>query len=381
MDFELEDEQKLLQARAIGFAQRFLNAGLAERESAGQFHREGWSLCAQHGYLGLTVPTEYHGLGLSASDALAVLEGLGHGCRDQGLLFAINAQLWAVATPILQYGTVAQKQKYLVSLCDGTAIGANGSTEPEAGSDVFAMRTRAERQAESYVLNGTKIFVSNASVADLFLIYATMDPSRGVLGISAFLVERNTPGLHVGPPTKKMGLRTSAMADVTLDNCLIPHCNRLGRAGRGAEIFELAMEWERGCILATAVGHMQWQLAKCIEHARSRRQFGQPISKFQSVANLIVDMKVRLDTCRAMLYRVGYNKDRGRAAAIESAMAKLHISESYVQSCLDAIRIFGGAGYMAELGLERDMRDAIGSLIYSGTSDIQRNIIAKCLRL
>ena len=173
-----------------------------------------------------------------------------------------------------------------------------------------------------------------------------------------------------------MGLRTSPMAEIVFDGCRVPAANRLGREGRGAQVFESSMEWERGCILATCLGVMRRQLDACIAHARSRKQFGRAIGKFQSVANKIVDMKVRLDTCRPLVYRIGRLKDQNRPGMQEAAIAKLHVSECYVKSSLDAIQIFGGYGYMTEQEIERDLRDAVGGTIYSGTNEIQRNIIA-----
>ena len=184
-------------------------------------------------------------------------------------------------------------------------IGANGASEPDAGSDVFAMRTRAELRGADYFLNGVKTFVSNAPVADVFVVYATLDPSLGPMGITAFIVERETPGLTIGRKLEKMGLRTSPMSEVVFDNCAVPAANRLGREGRGVTVFESSMEWERGCILANYLGLMRRQFEACVEYVRSRKQFGKPIGKFQSVANRVVNMKVRLDTCRPLVYRIG----------------------------------------------------------------------------
>ena len=308
------------------------------------------------------------------------MEGLGYGCHDQGLLFSINAHMWTNSIPILTFGTHDQKKKYLPGLCDGQLIGANGVSEPGAGSDVFSMRTRVVQEANGYVLTGTKIFVTNAPVADLFAVYGTLDPKRGALGICAFIIEKGTPGLSVGKKMDKMGLRTSPMAELVLDNCHVPEIARLGREGRGGEVFNCSMAWERACILATCVGTMRRQLEKCIEYARTRKQFGQPIGKFQSVANHIVDMKLRFETARLLIYKVGWLMHTGKSADIDAAMAKLYVSESYVKSCLDAIQVHGGGGYMTELEIERELRDSVGSTLYSGTSEIQRNIIARGLR-
>ncbi len=378
---DLTPEQREWQAAAIQFARGELGQDMIRRDHEEIFSREGWDRCARFGVLGMPVPTEYGGMGLGLPDVIAVMEGLGYGSRDQGLLFSINAHLWTNTMPLLAYGNDEQKRKYLPRLSNGEVIGANAASEPDAGSDIFSMRTRAVRQGDSYVLNGSKTFVSNAGVADLVVAYATVDPALGPMGVTAFLVERDTPGLTVSRKLEKMGLRTSPMAEVVFDDCRIPVSNRLGREGRGVAVFESSMEWERGCILANCLGVMRRQLEEAISHAQARRQFGKPIGKYQSVANRIVDMKVRLDTSRPLVYRIGTLKSQGKPAAMQAAIAKLYVSDCFVKSSLDAIQIFGGYGYMTEQQVERDLRDAVGSTLYSGTSEIQRNIIAKSLGL
>jgi alkylation response protein AidB-like acyl-CoA dehydrogenase len=378
---ELSEEQTKLQESAVAFARASLGGDMIGRDREAHFDREAWRRCADFGVLGMPIPEEHGGLGLGLSHLLAVMEGLGYGTRDQGLLFSLNAHLWTNSIPILLYGSVAQREQYLPPLCDGTLIGANAASEPDAGSDIFGMRTRARRDGDVYVLNGAKTFVTNAPVADLFVAYATVNPALGAMGITGFIIERNTPGLSVTHKLDKMGLRTSPMAEVVFDDCRVPVSQRLGREGRGVAVFECSMEWERGCILASCLGVMRRQLEACVEHARSRKQFGKPIGKFQSVANRLVDMKVRLDTCRPLVYRIGALKDAKKDATTEAAVAKLYVSESYVKSCLDAVQVFGGYGYMTEQQVERDLRDAVGGTLYSGTSEIQRNIIARGLGL
>jgi alkylation response protein AidB-like acyl-CoA dehydrogenase len=379
MTFELTEHQQELQDSAIAFARSAFGADMIERDRAEQFDNEGWKSCARFGLLGMPVPEKYGGLGLGLSELVAVMEGLGYAMRDQGLLFSINAHLWTNTLPILVYGTEEQRQQYLPGLSNGELIGANAASEPGAGSDIFAMRTRAERRGDGYVLNGQKMFVTNAPVADLFATYATIDPALGATGVTAFIVESRSPGISISRKLHKMGLRTSPMAEVIFEDCYVPAVNRLGREGRGVQVFEASMEWERGCILASSLGLMRRQLEACLAHARARKQFGQSIGKFQSVANRLVDMKVRLDTCRPLVYRIGWLKDRNRPATLEAAVAKLYVSECFVKSSLDAVQIFGGYGYMTEQEVERDLRDAVGSTLYSGTSEIQRNVIARCL--
>ncbi len=381
LNVDLTAEQLELQQAAVEFARSALGKDMIARDHAETFLREDWVKCAEFGVQAMPIPKEHGGLGLGLTTLIAVMEGLGYGCRDSGLLFSLNASLWTNNIPILLYGTDDQRQRYLGGLCDGSLIGANGASEPGSGSDVFAMRTTAVRDGDHYVLNGTKTFVSNAPVADLFVTYATIDPALGPMGVTGFIVERDTPGLSIGNHLHKMGLRTSPMAEVIFEDCRVPVANRLGREGRGAEVFECSMEWERGCILGSFLGTMKRQLEECIGHARSRKQFGKAIGKFQSVANRIVDMRVRLDTSRPLVYRIGHLKDQQRKAAIEASIAKLYVSEALVQSTLDAVQVFGGYGYMTDQQVERDLRDAVGATLYSGTSEIQRNLIAKGLGL
>jgi alkylation response protein AidB-like acyl-CoA dehydrogenase len=381
MNFELTPEQQTLQKAAIEFARRELNGNMIERDAQQMFSHDGWKKCAAFGVQGMPIPKKYGGREAGPITTIAVMEGLGYGSSDQGLLFSINAHMWTNSIPLLKYGTTEQKKKYLPELCDGSLMGANGASEPSAGSDIFSMQAHVRKNGSDYVLNGRKIFVTNAPVADLFTIYATLDATLGAAGICAFIVEKGTRGLSVGKKKDKMGLRTALMAELALEDCYVPETALLGREGRGAEIFNCSMAWERACILATCLGTMQRQLERCVEHARRRKQFGQPIGKFQSVANRIVDMKLRYETARLLIYKVGWLMQNNKSADMDAAMAKLYVSESFVKSCLDAIQIHGGAGFLTGLEFEREMRDSVGSTLYSGTSEIQRNIIARRLRL
>ncbi|HEY9526740.1 MAG TPA: acyl-CoA dehydrogenase family protein [Anaerolineales bacterium] len=381
MDFSWTEEQLKYKQAVIEFAQKELNKGLIDRDRQGELSRENWKKCAQMGILGLATPEEYGGSATDIVTTMLVMEGLGYGCRDNGLIFAMNAQMWSVQHPILTFGTEAQKRKYLPGFCSGEIIGAHGMSEADSGSDAYSLRTRAERTSAGYVLNGSKMFVTNAPVADMSVIFATVDPAKGRGGVTAFLVDKGTPGFRVSRNIEKMGLRTSPMGELILEDCVVPEENRLGPEGAGTSIFNSSMEWERSCILGSHVGAMERQLEECIRYARERRQFGQAIGKFQSVANRIADMKVRLETARLLLYKVAWLNQNGKSAVMEAALAKLYLSESYVSSSMDAIRTYGGSGYMSELEVERDLRDAIGGTIYSGTSDIQRMIIARWLGL
>jgi alkylation response protein AidB-like acyl-CoA dehydrogenase len=234
---------------------------------------------------------------------------------------------------------------------------------------------------DCYVLNGTKMFCTMGPVADVFVVFATVDKKKGFMGVTGFIVEKDFPGFRVSREIEKMGLRTAPFAELIFEDCRVPVENRLGREGNGAAIFDDSIEWERSGILAGLLGAMERQIERCVKYAKERTQFGKAIGKYQSIANRIVDMKVRMETARLILYKVAWMKKAHGKAPKEAAIAKLYLSESWVKSCLDAIQIHGGYGYTIEYELERDLRDSIGSTIYSGTSEIQRNLIARYLGL
>jgi alkylation response protein AidB-like acyl-CoA dehydrogenase len=381
MDFDFSPDQLAFKKSVIKFAQKTLNEDMIHRDKESIFTRDLWKKCAAFGVLGLPFPKEYGGADCDILTTLSVMEGLGYGCKDNGLTFSINGQMWTVQMPILHFGSPEQKQKYLPKLCSGEWIGANGMTEPGSGSDAFALTTTAKLKGDHYELNGTKTLITNAPIADVFLVFANTDKSKGFMGVTCFIVEKGSPGLKVSKDIEKMGLRTSPMAEIILEDCKVPVGNRLSKEGNGATIFNDGIEWERSCMLASDIGVMERQLETCIKYAKERKQFNTQIGKFQAIANKIVDMKVRLETARLMLYKVAWLKKTQDRAGMEAAIAKLYLSESLVKSCLDAIQIHGGYGYMTEYELERDLRDSMASTLYSGTSEIQKNIIAKYLGL
>jgi alkylation response protein AidB-like acyl-CoA dehydrogenase len=381
LDFSLDADQLAFRDSVVRFATAELNDDVIQMDRTGQFNCAAFKKCAEFGIQGLPIPPEYSG---SAADPLTVvvaMEALGYGCKDSGLLFSINAQMWSFQIPVLKFGTEAQKCKYLPPLCRGDMVAVHAMTEPESGSDAFSLRTQAVRSNGGYVLNGTKTFITNAPIADAILVFATVDRQKAMQGISAFIVDKDTHGLKTSHHLEKMGLRTSPMAEVVLEDCEVPLENRLGPEGAGVAIFNCSMEWERGSILASCLGTMQRQLETCVQYARDRKQFGRPIGKFQAIAHRIANMKVRLEAARWLVYRVAWLKQQGKSAIMDAAIAKLQVSESFVQSCLDAIQIHGAYGYMTESGIERDLRDSISGTIYSGSSEIQRNIIAAWLGL
>lgn len=377
----LDEEQRSLRDSIITFAERELNDDLDRRDRDSSFSRESWRKCAQMGLMGLSIPTEYGGIGARATTIAAVLEGLGYGCADNGLIFAIGAQTWACQHPILRFGSEEQKRRYLPRLCDGSLIAAHGMTEPGSGSDAFSLTTSATAVDDGWILNGSKTFATNAPESDLFVVFATTDRKLGFAGLTAFLLERDAPGFEIGRPFSKMGLRTSHLGELFFSDCRIGADALLGSPGAGMAMFNSSMRWERSLILAPAVGTMQRQLERCVRYARERVQFGQQIGAFQAVSHRLADMRLRLETAHLMLYRVAALLEAGTATDLDAALTKLHLSEALVQSSLDALQIHGGSGYMTETGLERDVRDALGSRIYSGTSEMQRNVIARHLGL
>jgi alkylation response protein AidB-like acyl-CoA dehydrogenase len=373
-------QQERVQA-VLQFARARLSPGARQREADGTFDRALWNEAADFGLAGLPIPEAFGGSGYDAVDTMLVVEALGKACDDAGLVFSLCAHMFASAVPIWRARAPELHARYLREIAAGKLICANGTTEPEAGSDIYALKTSARRVGDDYVLNGTKCFITNAPVADLFLIYATTAPGRGFLGVSGFLVARETPGLYVRAERAKTGLRTSPWGTIVLEDCRVAASARVGPEGSGAALFNESMIWERACLFAYYVGAMERTLDRCVEHARSRQQFGQRIGEFQSVANKIVDMKLRLETSRLLLYRAGELHRAGKRCDEAVALSKLWISEAAVQSGLDAIQIFGGSGVVTESGVDSLMRDAIPARIFSGSSEIQRNIVAKMLGL
>jgi alkylation response protein AidB-like acyl-CoA dehydrogenase len=381
MDFALTEAQRSFAETVATFAAQHLNGDLLGRDHRGAFAADAWRACAEIGLTGLAVPEEYGGRGADAITTIAALEALGYGCQDNGLIFSLNAHLWGGITPIVRYGTPEQRRRYLPQCCDGTLILAHAATEPGAGSDVVGLTTTATWQAGGWRLEGGKTFVTNAPVAGAFIVFATSDPSAGFAGLCAFVVDADIVGLHVSEPISTMGLRTAPIAEVSLEDCLVPAEALLGSPGAGMAIFSTAIRMERSFILASALGTMRRNLERSIAYAQDRRQYGQPIARFQAVAHRLVEMKLRLETARLLLYRLGWLLDQGEPATLEASLTKLHISECFVQSGLDAVAIHGGYGFTTEYEVERDLRDAIGARIYSGTSDIQRNLAARLLGL
>lgn len=382
MDFAFSEEQKLLRDNTIRFAKGELNRHVADRDRDQAFSRDLWKKCAEIGIQGLPVPEEYGGTGLDALSTAIVLEALGYGCEDGGLVFSLSAHLLACVVPVWKHGNDAQKARYLGGLCDGTLVGAHAITEPGSGSDTFSMRTRAERDGDGWRINGTKTFISNGPVADVAVIFAVTDAQKGFHGgLTAFLVERGTKGFTAGAKFEKMGLRTSPVGELVFEDMVLPAEAVLGQVGGGSAVFATAMDWERCLLVAGHVGAIERLLDTSVTYARTRQQFGQTIGKFQGVAHRIADMKVQLEAARLLSYRAAWRLQNLRNASLDAAIAKLHVSESLVKAALDTVQLHGGYGFMVEYQVERALRDAVGSTIYSGTSEMQRNIISRWLGL
>jgi len=384
MDFSWSKEYTDYRERVVEFAKNELNDdALIQRDHEGTFARDLWDKCGKFGIQGLGAPARYGGSHeeVDILRAAYAMEGLGYGCKDVGLTIALNAHIWAVQMSITLFGTEKQKQKYLPKMASGEWIGAHALSEDTSGSDVFNMKMTAEKVDGGYLLNGEKRLVTLAPIADVAVAFANANPKVGKWGVTAFIVDKTMQGFECQPIQHKMGLRTVPLGRIKFNNCFVPDENRLGKEGAGFSISNHSLEYDRCCILAGKLGAMARQLEEAIAYAKSRQQYGQPIGKFQSVSNRIADMKLRLETSRLMLYKMAWLKKHDKPAMLEAAMLKLHLSEAYVASSLDAIRVHGGNGYLTEFGVERGLRDAVAGIIYAGTSDIQRNIIAKFLGL
>jgi alkylation response protein AidB-like acyl-CoA dehydrogenase len=376
MDFGWSADETALFAQTERFARERLTGFPQDA-----FSREAWARAAAQGLCGLSVGSDDGGSGCGALVTARLLEAVGQGSDNLGFGFSLAAHLFAVTMPIAEFGTAEQRTRHLPGLLAGTTIGGNAISEAQAGSDVFSLAARATRDGERYVLNGEKSWVTNGPEAGLFLVYAKTEPKHGYLGISAFLVDGRAPGVRVGATMRKIGLGAASTSSVYFDDVVVDADARLGAEGQGALIFEQSMAWERSCLFGLYVGAMEQQLARVVGYAQQRAQFGKPIGEHQAIAHKIANMKLRLELARLALYRACWQKDRGDDATLAISLAKVAVSEAVVQSSLDAIQIHGGLGVVVDVGIERVLRDAVPSLLFSGTSEVQRNIIARELGL
>lgn len=379
MDFAWTAEQRDLHRAARTVAEHMPAAPCADHAPA--FSRAAWDVAAEFGLTGLNVPAADGGLGLDLLTTAHVLEGFGQGCRDLGLLFSAGAHLLACCGPIVRAASESLKARLLPRLAAGEWIGANAMTESGAGSDVLAIATRAVRDGARFRISGEKAFVTNGPVADVVLVYASTDPAGGYLSLSAFALARDTPGLTIGAPLAKRGLGASPMSSVYLDGCPVsPEC-LIGAEGQGSLIFQASMQAERACIVAGWLGAMTRRLEEVVQFARERRQFGRPIGSNQALAHRIAKMKLRLEAARLLVYQACWLLDRGRDAALASSLAKLAVSDAAIRLGLDAIHVSGGLGVMSDTGIEQLLQDSLPSTIFSGTSEMQLDIVAGKLGL
>jgi alkylation response protein AidB-like acyl-CoA dehydrogenase len=383
MNFSIPEELLQYKQQVTEFAQRELNDDVIKRDEEGTFAYDLWQRCAEFGIQGLAAPKKYGGQfeDIELFKSVLAMEGLGYGCKDNGLTLALNAQMWTVQAIIAIFGNETQKEKFLRPLATGKSLGCHALTEDQSGSDTFNMKSTAEKVAGGYLINGEKRLITLAPIADMALIFAVTNAKYGKWGISAFMVDMGSTGVYRSEVRKKMGCRTVPFGEIRFENCFVPEENRLGKEGAGFTITQQSLEYDRCCILASELGTMERQLEETIHYAKTRQQFGQPIGKFQSVSNRIAEMKLRLETSRLLLYKMVWLKQNNLPCTLEASMLKLQLSESFLASSLDAIRVHGGNGYLTDFEVERNLRDAIGGVLYAGTSDIHRNIIAQLLGL
>jgi hypothetical protein len=381
MNFELNEEQKVFFREVKEFAATQIAPYTEEYDRKSEFFWEGWKKMANMGLLGLPFPEEYGGGGGGALDTAVAMDAFGAGGGDMGIALSWGAHTIIGAVPIWIMGTEEQKRKYLPPICSGEMISCFALTEPNAGSDAASIQTYAEKKGDEYILNGTKMFITNGPIADLAIVIAVTDRDKGTKGgISAFIVERGFEGFSVGRHLDKMGNRTSPTSELIFADCRVPAENLLGQEGYGYfEVAKATLEWERAIMVAPHVGTMEANLERCIQYARERVQFGQPIGRFQAIQHKLAEMKCLLDASRLLVYKVAWMKDKDIPAMMEASVCKLFVTESAFKVACEAVQIFGGYGYTREYPVERTLRDAKLGVIGAGTSEIQKMIIARML--
>ncbi|TVZ39232.1 L-prolyl-[peptidyl carrier protein] dehydrogenase [Alteromonadaceae bacterium 2753L.S.0a.02] len=345
------------------------------------FSRDEWRLCGDLGLLGLSVHESLGGQGLGWLDTARAMEAFGYACEDAGLPFSAAAHLFAVAMPIAEFASEDLARELLPGMCCGDLVGANAITEEQSGSDVFALQMSVEKDGDSYILNGNKNYISNAPIGDVFVTYGTINPKYGFLGVTAFVVDRNTPGLHISEPFYKTGLQSVPGGTARFENCRVPATRRLGEEGQGGTIFNRSMQWERACLPAIFLGVMERQLERAVTFAKQRRQFKTPLASFQAISHNIAEMKLRLEAARLLLYRGCWLSEQGENATSEISMAKLAVAECALHIGMEGTQVLGGPAIKGDGGMERVVRDALAASIASGTKNMQLELIAKGLGL
>lgn len=370
MDFTISKEQKQFVEAIVEFAKTNLN----HKESMEKFSLDMWKKISDFGFLGLTIGEKYGGLEESYLTASLAIEALGYGCKNNGFVFAVMNHIWVCQNLIYLYGTELLKDKYLERMVNGELPGAIAITEAESGSDALAMKTTAVEKDGFYILNGTKMFISNGPIANLFIVFALTEEGIN-RKITAFVVDRNFEGVSTGKEIEKMGLGACPTSELILNHVCVPKENVLGQLNSGAMLMTAALEWERFYEFVPHIGVMQRIMELSIEQAKARKQFSKPIEEYQAISHKIAEMKIAIEMSRQMMYKIAWLKDNGKSAYEETAIFKTYVSENYIKTCRDAMQIFGAYGYSKEYEIERELRDALASSIYSGTNEMQKNTI------
>jgi butyryl-CoA dehydrogenase len=375
MIFELSDEHKMMRDMVRSFAEAELLPGTRERDEQERFDRVlMFDRLGELGLAGVVFPEEYGGAGADYLSYAIVVEELSRVCASTGVTLSAHVSLGA--NPIYKFGTEEQKKQYLVPLAEGSKLGAFGLTETSAGSDAGGTRTTATLDGDSWVLNGSKIFITNGGDAEIYVVFARSDKNAEKHhGISAFIVEKGTPGFTFGKKEEKMGIRASPTMELVFDNCRIPKANLLGELGKGFKIAMQTLDGGRIGIASQALGIAQGAFEAAVNYARERKQFDQPIANFQGVQFILADMATQIEAARLVVYQAAWRASAGLNFSKESAMAKLLASETAMQVTTKAVQVFGGYGYTREFPVERMMRDAKITEIYEGTSEVQRLVI------
>ncbi|MBN1153722.1 acyl-CoA dehydrogenase family protein [candidate division KSB1 bacterium] len=377
MDYFLSEQQLELQKLTRKIAEEKVRPVAAQYDRSGEFPWDLVKLFAELDLFRVFIEEEYGGLGGGVLDLSIVTEELSRACGGIAICLAASA---LGSFPITLYGTPEQKEKYLPALADGTSLGGFCLTEAEAGSDVSAMKTRAVKDGDHYILNGTKHFITNGSIADVYTVIASTDPTKGSRGASAFIVDKTIKGLSFGKKEDKMGIRASVTSEVVFEDCIVPMANRIGSEGQGFMIAMKTLDRSRPGVAAQAVGIAQGALDLAVEYARGRTQFDQPIASFQGIQFMLADMATQVEAARSLVYATARMVDSGtKNIGKESAMCKLFASDVAMKVTTDAVQIFGGYGYMKDYPIEKFMRDAKITQIYEGTNQIQRQVIGRSL--
>ncbi|MDO5062883.1 MAG: acyl-CoA dehydrogenase [Peptostreptococcaceae bacterium] len=377
MNFSFSKEQLLLKEMLREFAQNEVKPLAAEIDEEERFPEETVAKMVKVGMMGIPFPKQYGGTGANYLEYAMAVEELSKVCATTGVILSAHTSLGA--GPIAEWGTEEQKQKYLVPLANGTHLGAFGLTEPNAGTDAAGQQTTAVLDGDEYVLNGSKIFITNAMYADTYIVMAMTDKSLGTKGISAFIVEKGMPGFSFGPKEKKMGIRGSATCELIFENVRVPKENLLGKEGFGFKIAMKTLDGGRIGIAAQALGIAQGAIDETITYVKERKQFGRSIAQFQNTQFQLADMQAKVDAARLLVYRAADAKDKGLPYGVYAATAKLFAAEVAMEVTTKCVQLFGGYGYTREYPVERMMRDAKITEIYEGTSEVQRMVIAASL--